>query len=82
MPEECVVPTNLPTGDKKKYQIKIHSCKKDTNVTFFLSESEYLLLAEIAVATQLSSKTECEPTMFVTPVGKLTVNKKEGKKDV
>ena len=69
----------LPTGDKKKYQIKIHSCKKDTNVTFFLTESEYLLLAEIAVATQLSSKTECEPTMFVTPVGKLTVNKKEGK---
>lgn len=68
---------DLPTGDKKKYQIKIHSCKKDTNVTFLLNDAEHQLLQEIATATQLSSKTECEPTMFVTPVGKLKP-KKEG----
>lgn len=73
---------DLPTGDKKKYQIKIHSCKKDTNVTFLLNDAEHQLLQEIATATQLSSKTECEPTMFVTPVGKLTVNKKEGNQNV
>lgn len=69
---------NLPDGDKKKYQIKIHSCKKDTNIAFFLDDAEHKLLQEIATATQLSSKSECEPTMLITPVGKLTVNTKEG----
>lgn len=71
--------SDLPTGDKKKYQIKIHSCKKDTNLTYFLDAAEAKLLQEIATASQLSSKTECEPTMFVTPVRKLKVNAKEGK---
>ena len=60
---------------KQKYQIKVHSCKKDTLVTFHLSDSEAQLLREIAAATQLSSKSECEPTVFVTPVGKLTSSK-------
>lgn len=69
---------NLPTTDQKKYQIKIHSCKKDTDVTFFLNDSELRLVQAIAAATQLSSKSECEPTMLVTPVGKLTVNTEEG----
>ena len=73
---------NLPHGDKKKYQIKIHSCKKDTNVAFFLNPAEHQLLQEIATATQLSSKSECEPTMFVTPVGKLKAKSKEGNQDV
>lgn len=72
---------NLPTGDKKKYQIKLKNCKKQNKIIYFLNEPEAKLLQEIAVATQLSSKSECEPIMEVTLVGKIKA-KKEGKKDV
>ena len=67
------LPRRMAMSDKKKYQIKIHSCKKDTKVTYFLSTTEAQLLQNIAVATQLASSSECEPTLFVTPVKKLTV---------
>lgn len=76
------MPIHIPINLKKKYQVKVHSCKEDTNVLMHLDDREHQLLQEFAVATQLESKSECQPTVFVTPVGKLKANKKEGNPDV
>lgn len=65
-----------------EYNIRVHSCKKDTNVKFYLTKEQLQLVQEIAVATQLASQSECEPTVFVEPITKLKATKPEEQADV
>lgn len=61
-----------------KYQVRVLSCRKDTILTYDFSEDEALLMQHIASLTQQQSKSECEPTLHVTKVKKITVNGVEG----
>lgn len=56
-----------------KYQIKVHSCRKDTVLYLKLSDDQAWLLKEVARRTQEISKSECEPTVHVSKVTKITV---------
>jgi len=56
-----------------KYQIRVHSCRKDTVITLKLSDDQAWLLQEVARRTQQASQSECEPTVHVSKITKITV---------
>ena len=79
IPVQCsdtpqVVNVRYAVERQKKYQIKIHSCRKDTLVTFYLDREQLKLVQAIATATQLASQSECEPTLFVNEVRRIKPN--------
>jgi hypothetical protein len=60
-----------------RYQIKVHSCRKDTNVEMELNHIEANVLKRLARKTQEASQSECEPTIFVSRITTLKAAKKE-----
>jgi len=58
--------------ENQTYQIKVHSCRKDTTIFLKLTDDQAWLLKEVARRTQEVSKSECEPTIHVSKVTKIT----------
>lgn len=51
-----------------KYQITVHSCRKDTVVLMHLNSWQANLVRRLAKLTQEKSRSECEPTISIDPV--------------
>lgn len=51
-----------------KYQIRVHSCRKDTIVHMRLNSWQANVLQRLAKLTQHKSQSECEPTLHVSKV--------------
>lgn len=58
----------------ERYEITVHSCKKDTKITMRLTQAEVSLLENVAKLTQDESKSDCQPTIHVNKVTTITVN--------
>lgn len=61
-----------------RYQIKVHSCRKDTTVEMELNHIEANVLQRLAFKTQEASQSECEPTVFVSKITTLKAKKEAG----
>lgn len=51
-----------------QYAIRIHSCKRDTNLSMSLSKAEAYTIEKLAKLSQQASQSECEPTVFIEPL--------------
>lgn len=51
-----------------KYQVTVHSCRKDTVVLMHLNAWQANVLRRLAKLTKAKSKSECEPTISIEPV--------------
>ena len=58
-----------------KYQITVHSCRKDTKVEMDLNHIEANVLQRLALKTQQASQSECEPTVFMSKITTLKAKK-------